>query len=530
VGGFDRHSISPLPGIVQGYVIDRVMSAREALQPLELAGFIDVLETGWTIAVRARGESALAATLDDGDLVETKPGSALLSLTRAQETDLPASAKILYVDGERDFQTAVAEARRLAGASGRVAQAELPLVMDALAAQPLAETWLFESWANRERAALSLPPSRIAVEPGDVLTIESGGIARRIRVTEIADHGVREIRGRSHDPDVYLASPAATRETGQPPEVYAGRPVAYFLDLPLLRGDEPPEAGYVAAAQTPWPGGVAVYSSPEATGFTLRGIANASATMGVTVSAMPAGPLGVIDHGTRLVVDVGPAELVSVSALQAYAGANLAAVRNFDGEWEVFQFLTASLLSEGVYELSGLLRGQAGSEPAMRSPLAAGAPFVLLDDSVVRLPLTNAEINLALNWRYGPSHRDVGDASYGALTHAFRAVGLRPYAPAHVRGQRADGDLTIMWVRRTRIGGDGWGASDVPLSELDERYEVDVLDGAAVKRTLASTTPSVLYTAAQQTADFGAPQPLVSVRVHQMSALAGRGAARAALL
>ena len=74
-------------------------------------------------------------------------------------------------------------------------------------------------------------------------------------------------------------------------------------------------------------GGVAIYSSPEATGFILRGIAASRATMGVTVTAMGPGPLGVFDYGTRLRVDVGEAQLVSISLLQCVAGGNLAAVR-----------------------------------------------------------------------------------------------------------------------------------------------------------------------------------------------------------
>jgi hypothetical protein len=49
-----------------------------------------------------------------------------------------------------------------------------------------------------------------------------------------------------------------------------------------------------------------------------------------------------------------------------------------------------------------------------------------------------------------------------------------------------------------------------------------------VKRTLTSTTQTVTYSAAQQTTDFGATQPEVLVRVHQMSALVGRGVVKEA--
>ena len=58
----------------------------------------------------------------------------------------------------------------------------------------------------------------------------------------------------------------------------------------------------------------------------------------------------------------------------------------------------------------------------------------------------------------------------------------------------------------------------------------DILAGATIKRTLAATTPAATYTAAQQTADFGSPQPTVSLRLYQLSATHGRGTPREATL
>ena len=100
----------------------------------------------------------------------------------------------------------------------------------------------------------------------------------------------------------------------------------------------------------------------------------------------------------------------------------------------------------------------------------------------------------------------------------------------HVRGVRSGGDLAISWVRRTRTGGDSWESIDVPLGEDEERYEIDILDGSTVVRTLTATIPAVTYTAAQQTTDFGAPQPSVSLHITQLSATHGRGTPRAATL
>ena len=528
--GFADYETGGLNGTVPGFVIDRVMSPRDALQPLELAYFFDSVESGGRIAFRHRGAAPPVLTLSEDDLVEERAGDPLMTLTRGQETELPASAKITYIASSGDYRQAIAEARRLTGASGRVSQAELPMVLDFEQASEVAESWLFEVWASRERATFKLPPSALAVEPGDVITIEKDDGARLIRVTEVSEHGVREIEGRAIDPEVYsgVIAPPRTVPAGAP--VLAGQPLAVFLDLPLLRGDEPPEAGYVAALQTPWPGGVAVYGSPETTGYVLRAVASAPAVIGTTLDPLPMGPRAVIDRAARFRVELFGGELASVTRLQMLAGKNLAAVRNEAGEWEVFQFETAALVAPSTYELSGLLRGQAGTELAMRAPLAAGATFVILSGAIAQVSVTLNEIRLPLNWRYGPSSRDIGDASYGTAPHTFAACGLRPLAPVHVRGSRAGDDLAITWVRRTRIGGDNWDAAEVPLGEDSERYEVDILDGATVKRTLTATSPTVTYTAADQIADFGAVQSAVSVNVCQVGTVYGRGSGKAAVV
>jgi hypothetical protein len=92
-------------------------------------------------------------------------------------------------------------------------------------------------------------------------------------------------------------------------------------------------------------------------------------------------------------------------------------------------------------------------------------------------------------------------------------------------------DIALNWIRRTRIGGDGWDGGDVPLGEASESYRVEILNGSSVVRTLTVGARSALYTAAQQTADFGSStfSPL-DVRVAQISDVFGAGAFRTARL
>jgi hypothetical protein len=66
----------------------------------------------------------------------------------------------------------------------------------------------------------------------------------------------------------------------------------------------------------------------------------------------------------------------------------------------------------------------------------------------------------------------------------------------------------------------------VPLAEETESYEIDVFDGADLVRTLSATSPSVTYTLADQTTDFGGQQWSVTIAVYQLSSIFGRGEGR----
>ena len=168
----------------------------------------------------------------------------------------------------------------------------------------------------------------------------------------------------------------------------------------------------------------------------------------------------------------------------------------------------------------------------------SSARVVVLETVVASLPIFEADLGLPWNWRIGPTSKPASDETFVATSFTPEGAGLRPFSVAHVeqpwRTARSPGDLTIRWTRRSRsLVADTWGAGDVPLAEDSEAYAVDILDGSVVKRSLTTATTSVLYTAALQTADWGAPLgpgQSLTIRIFQLSALIGRGAGRSVTL
>jgi hypothetical protein len=254
--------------------------------------------------------------------------------------------------------------------------------------------------------------------------------------------------------------------------------------------------------------------------------------VGALVSDFYPGPTSRFDHGNALVVDLLTGTLESVTDLTLLGGANALAIESAPGTWEIVQAGAAELLAPGRYRLTRLLRGQRGTEGAMGNPAPAGALVVVLDASLASLPIAEADLGLPWNWRIGPASRPVSDETYVAQSFTPAGVGLRPFSGAHVeqpwRRPRTPGDLTIRWTRRSRaLAADSWGGLEVPLGEELEAYEVEILDGATVKRVLSTATTSAVYTAADQTADWGAPLgpgDTLDSRIYQLSALVGRGA------
>ncbi|MEM7425181.1 MAG: glycoside hydrolase/phage tail family protein [Pseudomonadota bacterium] len=523
--GFIDGDALTLSGLLDGYLIDRPMSVRDALEPLSLAYFFDGVETAGTIVFRHR-EQPVSYDVDVDELADPGRNGPLYERTRAQETELPAEVSLSYVDNLADYRRAAVSTRRLSGHSVRKATADLPAVLSQSAAQERADIWLQDTWAGREKLELHLPPRLIALDAGDVISLDGSVFA----ITSVLDSAARAVSARKMEPTVYRGGAGPQRgQTFSRAQAF-GPAEFQFLDLPLLSGGEEAHDGWIAASAKPWPGQLSLLRVTGPSASFVRNI-DAPATMGETLWDFYAGPTARLDRGNRLRIRMRSGALQSVSDLELLNGANVAALRNGEGVWEVFQFRDAVLTSADVYEVSALLRGQGGSELAMRNPVPAGAPFVLLNGAVLQANLSLSDVGRALTWRWGPRTRDASDPSYAEEMHTFTGVGQRPLSPVHVRGAKEPGGIGISWVRRTRLGGDSWAQVEVPLAEEVEAYEVDILnDTGATVRTLSSAVPSVQYADAEITADFGAVPSSLKVRVYQLSATAGRGSYREKVL
>jgi len=215
--------------------------------------------------------------------------------------------------------------------------------------------------------------------------------------------------------------------------------------------------------------------------------------------------------------------IASATELEVLNGSNTAMLGS-----EVIRYTTATLVSKGVYDLSGLMRGQRGTDFATGAH-AIGESFALIvEDQVHFAPYGLAYANIVAAFRAVTDGSAFSEGVNRSASVLMRNV--MPLSPQHVRGTRsAAGDVTITWIRRSRFGGQWDDLVDVPLGETTESYEIECyavpsgLVGGGISKTLTATSETVTYSAAEQLADGITPGRAFQVTVYQISSVRGRG-------
>jgi hypothetical protein len=520
--GVTGQDTSTLHGIVRGYAAAQVADARAALQPLMLAYGFDAVERDGTLrfVMRRNGQAQAVSPEYLADLPESP---AQVQHIRSADASMTGRVRLRFVQADTDYDPIAEEAVLPDEATHAVAASELPLVLTRAEGRQIAERWLAEARIARDTLRLALPPSLSHLGAGDLLLLEGDATAAQYRIDTVEMGHAQLVEAVRVEPAIH--QPAALEDEGvavrpfTPPLPVLG----LFLDLPLMTGDEIPHAPHIAVTADPWQGPVALYAAPTESGFTLNHVIQRPSIIGVTQDALGAGQSGVLDRVASVTVKLPSGRLDAIDMPTLLAGGNLAAIGDGTADrWEVLQFSSATLVGPDTYRLSLLLRGQLGSDAVMPGIWPAGSLFVLLDGTPEQIALPSSARGQLRHYRIGPAAQALDDPSFTPIQQAFDGIGLKPYAPVHLRAVAdSNGALAVTWIRRSRIDADGWDAPDIPLGEEAEVYHLRVMQGTTVKREVVLTVPQWQYTAADRLAD--GVQSTVRIEVAQVSARVGQG-------
>jgi len=519
--------VTALAGVdVNGYVVSEQATAAAALAPLQLLLPFDLIERDGKLRAVVHGQGS-AVTLGDGEVAATSAAgddpAPRLTQSRTQELDLPIELAVDYLDAVRDYEVSSQRARRTATKGARsCAKIELPVVCPASHAKQIAEHQLYAAWVERDAYRLVVSRKWIGLEPGDCVTVAT--VCMRITAVTMKG-GLVQIDGvRAVPPDFASSAQAEGRYAGAGlPNLSVVPTTLALMDLPLLRNEDDAAGVYVAASGVEGWTGATLWRAEDGVSFSLLASLTSAATIGIATTVLASRSCDFIDRASSVRVQLLRGTLSSCTDSELMNGANAALCGG-----EILQFQSATLIGDGLYELSGFLRGRRGTESAAPSH-AIGERFVLLNASSLKFisaPLTDR--SKLYHFRAVTSGGSIDFAQDLAFAYSLRS--LEPFAPVNLRGVRASGtgsDLTVGWMRRARMNAEWVDYIDVPLDEDREAYDVEIMNGAALMRTFSAlATNAVTYTAAQQTADWGGSVPATfTIRVYQLGSRYGRGKA-----
>lgn len=475
-----------LVGIVPGYAFDGPTSARSVLEPLATAFAIDAAEREGAITFRMRGVDQYP--VEAGRLIE-EDGPAMTIVRAGLEAD-GLRVRLRFVDAESEHGPGVVVSA--GSATSEVVDIEAAIEMDRGQAQACADMLAQQLVLQREQARFAMAADGMVVEAGDVVTLDGVGW-RVVEVSQGVNVAFEAVRAADPvAPLVHAAEPVVVPSPAGPVE-----PDVVIVDGSPLPGEEDDLRPLGFAFADPWTGPVLFMAGVDATSASERGRVQRPCSMGVLVSGLYPHVAGRWQE-TSVWVRVSGAGPSSRNESAVLNGANTAFVETSAG-WEVLQFTETELVDVETYRLTGLLRGQQGSEDAMAAGAPPGARVVFLTGAEQRLDVADWERGLRLDWQVG---RDSQGAGVWRSSLSVEARGGRAWAPCHLSGIWVAGDLSLGWIRRARKGGDPWTPGEPP-QEWPEAYRVRISGGVSV-REWTVTEPAATYLASHQATDFPA--------------------------
>ncbi len=534
-GQIDVTGLSSITRDCQSMAISQIGPTRGTLELLMSTYFFELVNSD-KIYFRPRG-SASVVTIPYLDLgASAGDAKEPLELQQANDLEIPAQIAVTYVNINDDYQTDTQYSDRLiSAASGTVEVRTMAIGMTPDEAKAVADTMLLDMVASGISTTVDLLGDYSYLEPTDAVTITaSDGSTLRMRlVKHTRAYPVLTFDAVLDDTSVLtsqgITSTDYTSTTTVAPPVDTEMKL---LDIPILQDSDSNTGFYVAAKGdgTPYLGS-AIFNSSDDVTYTRRATVLEAAVFGWCTTKLGdwTGPR-VVDELNTVTVNVGDGELASSTRDAVLSSTSINAM--LIGS-ELIQFITATLVSPGVYTLSRLLRGGRGTEWAMTGHAVVGSPSIgeravlLQVAGLRRIILENNELGVSKYYKGVTLGRAISSATAESFTNT--AIGLKPFSPIDFRVARDDsGNITATWERRTRMSVRVVGTLgiSVPLGEDSEAYRLDIYaDGtyATVIVSIDTTSPTADYSAADQTTDFGSPQAVIYCRVYQISATVGDG-------
>lgn len=517
--GASSADVYPLADTVDGIVFADGYSAADAIRSLMPIYMFDAFEadvgSGYRINYRKRG-GPVVRTLTIDDLVDEPEES-----VREDSLERPRVLHLAFQNPGIGYAAAKASPRRNSPdvkVVGEVSTSIPVTFVDPDEAWRRADVMLKVMWAEvAGKQELSISESLLDLAPTDPVGVVLRGQVRRMRIEKIEySSGILKCELKADRQSAFTSNltgvPLPAPEP--PPPSIAGPTLGMQLDIPALTDNNDRLLYYDAGVGTlPAWGGYQLQRSIDG-GSSYDDVHDIRWTSAAVIGQLVADVTDASEHYTdttnvvRVQLLRDDDELESLTDQQFLSEAGSFALSWDDGgvrRWEILQYRDAEQDSEGVWELSTLLRGRLNTETVAHT---SGAYFVLLD-SVASVDAVGSMLGQDL------THRSIsfGTSPESADTNTMTYTGQsqREWPVAHLILSQAGSTLTARAVPRHRFG-----TEDNPVRSANwSGYRWTATDGA--------NTVSLDGLSDTQTFDVSSWSSPIIVSVSQINRITGAG-------
>lgn len=497
--------------IIPGLLVAQQFTGADCLRPTQQMFHYDLPEVDGRIYAVKRGGAAVT-TITDDDLLEVGEEDPAF---RPQQIVYPTKVSVVTQDPAADYaaipQTSIRNSTNVTGTSEVMVTSPIPFGADeAKRRADIIHKMLFSQAEGRKD--FSLPMEFGYLVPSDCINYQGKRWLIEGKDAVEGENKFKAVYDRASD---YLSNAGGTPAPAPelPNTGLRGQTLIQALNLPILRDVDDRIGFYVVVSGQldGWDGCTLMASIDGGQNWQDMGAITDESVMGSLLTALPNAPSEVIDVINTVRVEVN-GQLDSITELQLLNEFNPCVVGN-----EICQFQDATLVSDGVYDLSILTRGRLDTNTENH---VIGTRFVLLGfQAFIEAPST--WVGRTVTLRAVTNGTSV--ESNQPIAFLWQPAEIQTeWAPVQFIGTRdASDNVSIGWNGRGRLG-DNESPSD---SAFFSGYVVSITKGATTVTKSVGTAQSFMYSAAEQTVDFGSATGTLTISIVAMNRITDASAA-----
>lgn len=502
--------VTLLKDFVDGFIINDDITPRQALELLANCYDFEIIEAQGKLKFKP-AKLLDNYEIDKNDLI-LLDGKNKLIINKVQMSELPKTLMVSFLDKNLNFQPNVVYADyHLSRLNEKQFSYNFGIVLNKDNAQKIAENMLEKFHEQKFTYHIKLPSKYCHIEVGSKLEINlSEGKEISFKVTSINyDLGkTLDIRGVSVEKTDFI-----NQNTYLESQILDDKPnfitnpdlQAFILDIPpaIKANKKDPQLMIAVTSRTNSFRPAHIYYSVDNQNFKYLSTVNNEAIAGKAIfKNLNSKPyFSTIDVQTKIQVILTSGKLKSVSYDDLISGANIAIVEN-----ELIQFQHAKLISENIYEISGLIRGAGGSEINSITDESKTYDFILLNQNLKRIKIPKFLVGREFFYKILVDGQYLDDVE--SKNFVFNATSLKPLAPVNIKLT----NQILSWQRRNLTDGLWLDFGDIPTDENKERYylKLENQDGSFAEFYSDST-------------NFKLEKPIKNAYICQISEIVGSG-------